>query len=291
MPLDPVTGTLIAAGIGAATSGANAIATGKMNKKTREWNERMFAMQRKQSIADWNRQNEYNSPAAQMARLKEAGLNPNLVYGRGADNISAPVRSTDVKGWNPNPVEFDPSFATGALSQYYDLEYRQEQTNLLKKQQELATSELVSKILNQAQTMANTAKSQFDLQQAKDLRLTTIDTAKAQLNQLQATTKSTFDANERAELMKQPNFELAMENVLNARLQRAKTKEETEQIKQNIKNLKTTNDLQEIDKKLREKGINPSDPTYMRVLGQALDNPSATWESVKKWLSNLNPLK
>ena len=32
----------------------------------------------------WNLQNAYNSPAQQMQRLKEAGLNPNLVYGNGA---------------------------------------------------------------------------------------------------------------------------------------------------------------------------------------------------------------
>lgn len=31
----------------------------------------------------WERANAYNSPEAQMARLKEAGLNPNLVYGSG----------------------------------------------------------------------------------------------------------------------------------------------------------------------------------------------------------------
>lgn len=285
--MDPVTGTLIAAGIGAASQGANALAIGKMNRKTREWNEKQYEIQRIHALRDWETQNKYNSPAEQMKRLKEAGLNPNLVYGKGADNISAPVRSTDVKGWNPNPVEFDPQFATGALSNYYDLEYRQEQTNLLKKQQEIANAELISKILNQAQTMANTAKTQFDLQQAKDLKLTSIETAKAQLDQLKTSTKATFDANERAELMKNPNFELAMENVLNARLGRAKTEAEVQQIKQNIKNLKTTNQLQEIDKKLKEKGINPSDPTWMRVMGQAMDNPSATWESLKKWWSDL----
>lgn len=32
----------------------------------------------------WNAENEYNSPGAQMQRLKNAGLNPNLVYGSGA---------------------------------------------------------------------------------------------------------------------------------------------------------------------------------------------------------------
>lgn len=285
--MDPVTGTLIAAGIGAASQGANAMAVGKMNRKTREWNEKQYEIQRIHALQDWERQNQYNSPAEQMKRLKEAGLNPNLVYGKGADNISAPVRSTDVKGWNPNPVEFNPQFATGALSQMYDLEYRQEQTNLLKKQQELANAELISKVLLQANQMTKNAKDNFDLQMAQDLRLTTIETAKAQLKSLQTSTQATFDANERAELMKNPNFELAMENVLNARLGRAETQERINQIKQTIKNLKTSNDLQELDKALREKGINPSDPTWMRVMGQAIDSPSATWESLKKWWKNL----
>ena len=31
----------------------------------------------------WQRMNEYNAPSAQMSRLQEAGLNPNLVYGTG----------------------------------------------------------------------------------------------------------------------------------------------------------------------------------------------------------------
>lgn len=30
----------------------------------------------------WNAQNEYNSPAAQMQRFRDAGLNPNLIYGQ-----------------------------------------------------------------------------------------------------------------------------------------------------------------------------------------------------------------
>lgn len=34
-----------------------------------------------QNVQMWNMQNEYNSPVQQMARLQEAGLNPNLIYG------------------------------------------------------------------------------------------------------------------------------------------------------------------------------------------------------------------
>jgi hypothetical protein len=47
---------------------------------------------RRQQLADqnnikfWQMQNKYNTPKAQMARLKEAGLNPALIYGSGATN-------------------------------------------------------------------------------------------------------------------------------------------------------------------------------------------------------------
>lgn len=36
-----------------------------------------------------NKQNEYNKPINQMARLREAGLNPNLVYGNGAGSLES----------------------------------------------------------------------------------------------------------------------------------------------------------------------------------------------------------
>jgi hypothetical protein len=48
---------------------------------------------RKNALADWNRQNAYNNPKQQMQRYKEAGLNPNLIYNQ--QNTAQPVRSTD----------------------------------------------------------------------------------------------------------------------------------------------------------------------------------------------------
>lgn len=51
------------------------------------------AKNRKNALEDWNRMNAYNSPVEQMKRYKEAGLNPNLIYGQ--TNTAAPVRSTD----------------------------------------------------------------------------------------------------------------------------------------------------------------------------------------------------
>jgi len=53
----------------------------------------------------WNKSNEYNSPAAQMSRLKQAGLNPNLVYGSGtvSGNSSSSRPNAHVPEYN-NPI-------------------------------------------------------------------------------------------------------------------------------------------------------------------------------------------
>lgn len=52
----------------------------KQLKANKELAQYQFDLNRQQ----WQAENEYNSPKAQMQRLKEAGLNPNLVYGNGS---------------------------------------------------------------------------------------------------------------------------------------------------------------------------------------------------------------
>lgn len=44
------------------------------------WNEKMLDKENQFSLDMWNKTNEYNTPASQLARMKEAGLNP-LYYG------------------------------------------------------------------------------------------------------------------------------------------------------------------------------------------------------------------
>ena len=55
------------------------------------------AQNRRNARKDWNAQNAYNHPSQQMQRLKEAGLNPNLVYGGGATTIAQPIKSPDAQ--------------------------------------------------------------------------------------------------------------------------------------------------------------------------------------------------
>ena len=118
----PLPAAALPALITAGTSVVNAISQGATNRKTREWNEAMYQKQRTDALADWARTNEYNAPLQQMARFKEAGLSPHLIYGGGANSISQPVRSTDTKSWSPNAPQID---GGQIVSQYFGVQQQQ----------------------------------------------------------------------------------------------------------------------------------------------------------------------
>ena len=61
----------------------------KLAREQRQWQEDM-----------WNMQNKYNHPIQQMVRMRQAGLNPHLMYGQG--NVG---NASDVKGYSRAQVE------------------------------------------------------------------------------------------------------------------------------------------------------------------------------------------
>lgn len=91
---------------------------------------------RQQKIANrynlemWNRQNEYNHPKAQMQRLKEAGLNPNLIYGQGSGGATgqasgAPTfEKLNEQAYTP----IDMPNTIGALQSFTDWDLKKQQS-------------------------------------------------------------------------------------------------------------------------------------------------------------------
>lgn len=59
------------------------------NQKNREYNLMLARQQNQWNLEQWQRENDYNSPTSQMARMREAGLNPDLMYGQGTTGNSA----------------------------------------------------------------------------------------------------------------------------------------------------------------------------------------------------------
>lgn len=104
----------------------------------------------------WEKNNAYNSPAAQMARYKDAGLNPNLIYGNAAN-----THSTSMTAPHAEQTAYNPSAAlTNGLNMYMQL--RQMAQNIKESESRIEKNDSeVTK--NQTISDWNMTKNAYDL--------------------------------------------------------------------------------------------------------------------------------
>lgn len=113
------------AGLNTAGNVAGTLLQNRANKKLAEY-------QYTKDLEMWNKGNEYNSPTAQMTRLKQAGLNPNLVYG---NSTVVGNTSGQLPKYQAPRVEAPKDIASnfyGMLSQYENIKQQSAQTDVLK---------------------------------------------------------------------------------------------------------------------------------------------------------------
>ncbi len=75
------------------------------NQKMREYNLNLAKMQNRWNLDQWNRENEYNLPVNQMVRLKNAGLNPDLMYQNGTSGLTAASSPSMTSGAPATPQD------------------------------------------------------------------------------------------------------------------------------------------------------------------------------------------
>jgi len=256
---------------------------GSMNKKTRQWNESMYDKQRANALADWDMQNAYNSPASQMQRYKDAGLNPNLIYGQ--SQTAQPVRSTDQKAWNPQAPSFNPSSALGA---YYDVQQKSAQIDLLKSSQEVQDMDKKLKAAQILKLGADTDSTTWKTNYAQSIADISTEALLATVNKNLAQTKYTLDENARREAMQAPNLIMAAEKILLTRAQTAKTDAERAQIYQRIDLMKKDGKLKDFELELNHSGMTKGDPVYFRWLNELLDGDLHNIPTPKEFKNMVN---
>lgn len=73
-----------------------------------------------QNIKFWEMQNAYNTPKQQMSRLKDAGLNPNLIYGAKANTgiagAVAPSKASPYNVKDPTPTALQAAMLTSQIN-------------------------------------------------------------------------------------------------------------------------------------------------------------------------------
>lgn len=227
----------------------------KQQQRQMEWNEKF-----------WNMQNEYNSPQAQMKRLQEAGLNPHLVYGQSSGSAAGQAGLMTAPDIDPAGIRpIDPQGLMQVLGSYYDFDVKQAQSDKLKAETQVKQEEAILKAQESYGAGVRNAKSLFDLNLAEELRNTSLEAAKEQLRKLKADTQFTLRSDERAELINASNLQEAAERIMSSRLGRVLTREQIATIRQD-------REIRQLDLRLSQMGLRPSDPLYMRLVSQMLKN-------------------
>lgn len=279
----------------------------KQNAASRQFSIDMFNRERHAALADWDMQNEYNSPAAQMKRYRDAGLNENLIYGQGVSTAAGVPRGSSAPAAQFTPNHYDLSGVGSSLASIYDLKLKEATTNNLEAQNTVTLQDALLKAAQTANVNANTAKTgmdtdagRFALTQSQRLADTSAEMAQAQLRKTITETDIALSSNERAIAQNAASLATAAEAILKSRSDRATAVGQRRQIDAQIESIRRDVRLKDLDIQLKRFGIQPSDPLWQRVLGRILGNDNfdkgvnSVMEKLDKplqgtmnWLNNL----
>jgi hypothetical protein len=175
---DPSTGimNLAAPFVGDAVNGLISLFTAKRNRQN--------------ALDDWNRQNEYNSPAAQMQRYKDAGLSPNLIYGQ--TNTAAPIRSTDMVAPQIDTKNVD------YITRSQNINQQRLATDLLQKQIEVQDANIRLIDANTTKAYSETNWKNVNTKNLEGLLPYNLDIAHERARNLAQATTNMYGSNERA---------------------------------------------------------------------------------------------
>lgn len=301
--MDPVTGMLIGQGLSIGGDLANNVL---FRKRQLQDYERMKADNRE----FWDIQNKYNSPEEQMNRLRQAGLNPNLVYGKGADNTASVIATSKMPEGSDRIVpRIDPMAYAQAKTMGQQLKMQQAQTdNVLQDtanketQQSLIEAQKNQTDVQTANILQNTATSQFQLEQAKrnaDSLYQKIGLENEALKIRNVTELGRFEleqvksASDKARAIQE--IAESKSRVLMAQLQNARAQElqpyQVEKIKQELQQMRSITenhnldaDIKRFEVEMRKQGTSIHDNSIMRKLWMFLsDDSKQTSTESKRW--------
>mgnify|MGYP000300207566 CR=1 FL=1 len=164
---------LIAAGAGLVGNIGGTMATNRSSRRLAE-----YAYRR--DLEMWNRQNIYNRPENQMQRLRDAGLNPNLVYGSGSVTGNT---AGQMPQYNAPDLEFRPGAGeiASTLLQYNDVQVKQAQADNLQAATENVKAKTATEFVRKANYLTDGQKKKLELSIAQNLEQTTLQTAQQKL--------------------------------------------------------------------------------------------------------------
>lgn len=251
MPILPA----IEAGAAIASSIINPILQHNQNIRNQRFQREQYATQRADNLSDWNRENAYNSPEQQMARLKAAGLNPNLVYGSGAVASGGSVNAASAQASPGNAPEINPPDIQGILSQSQAIQQTKAQTDLLGQQlqNQQAQNELIK--AQTLKTIAEIPGSQSSSQMKQILAEYFPDLTRENLRSKQLGNAIQEGEPTRRNQALANNTLATLQSILESKARMSKIPLEKQQIEANIRNLNQSELVKQLERRTKEQQI------------------------------------
>lgn len=216
---------------------------------------------RNHDIKMWHMNNMYNHPTAQRERLKEAGLNPNLIYGTSPS--SAVGSSSPLPPAKAAPYQFENPLKD--ISLYADFDLKEAQTDNVLEQSRVYTQDVALKAAQTAKTLSEGASAKVKAEIDSELKQTSMDIARQGLRNQELDSISKELDNQ----FKDESLKDRLKNIFyDAQLAEEKIKTQSQDTRLRSAQAK----IQELDIQLRKLGIMPNDPMYARILGQLMQH-------------------
>lgn len=245
-----------------ASAVANAISQGISNRKNRKFASQMFEREKQRDLEFWNLQNAYNTPEAQMERLRQAGLSPHLVYGNGADAQGGTLKGGSAPSYTNRPVQMDlGSIAETALM------FKQANANIARTEAE--TAAIKSRTVG---TDFQNAVNEFVGHQNIGAKLKDVNDylgRKAQTDMMQLDTLMAMnytDPDGKLYNTSDPNSPVA--RAIRAGIHRTSVELENAQRLGDIRAFEAA--IKRFEANLAQEGYSPNSPWYVKILGTLL---------------------
>ena len=268
MPLSPseasVINTSMQVSSQAGTNYQNKRLTREQNKIDRDREDYWNYKQREWAEADWQRAAQYNSPAQQMKRFKEAGLNPNLIYGKASEMPVIKTTSTSSTRGSAPRVE-NPLANVNVAQAYYSAQ-------MMEKQIKLLDQEIVGKRIENA-------KDAIDSRQKANDYLTGVKTegdlmgAGLRDRSLSAKYQKDIAESQREALdleiatdLKDVKTDTEFQKLIKLQYENSTNEDQRAILKQKLELMKDQHIMNEFEKTLNAMGFTKGDEVYYRVL-------------------------
>lgn len=221
--------------LGAVTSIGSSLYANNQNRKSQQRADMYNQMQ-------WNRQNKYNDPSAQMQRLRKAGLNPNMIYGASPSSATGNSGSAQAPSKMVSHQMSDPS---GAINNFASTQQKEVQTDNVKAQNTLLLQDAILKDIS-------IQKNALAFNKDSDVYKFSVDASRLGTEKLAQTVNGLKLDNK----LKKGGLADKLTTI----------KLSVEQARETLTGEKLKNKIKIFETELHKLGLTPSDPAWQRIM-------------------------